>query len=110
MKTSEAFALDSWLSYYPDGMTYVEIIDAMTDREQAHKAEHIDVWEMVESEDYSYIAQLIEDARVQFEQALRGTGLEAALRELLDYTGGSDITDENHPIYKARKALEKVQA
>jgi hypothetical protein len=110
MKISEAFALDSWLSYYPDGMTYVEIIDAMTDREQAHKAEHIDVWEIVEAQDYPYIAQLIEDDRVHFELALRGTGLETALRELLDYTGGSDITDENHPIYKARKVLEKVQA
>ena len=60
MKPSEAFALDSWLSYYPDGMTYQEIIEAMTDREHAHKAEHIDVWEIVEDHDYPYIAQLIE--------------------------------------------------
>ena len=111
MKPSEAFALDSWLSYYPAQATYEKIIDAMTDREQAHKAEHIDVWEIVEDHDYPYIAQLIEDTRVHFEQtaryAMEKTGYKKALQELLDYTGGSDITDKDHPIYKARMVLEK---
>lgn len=31
--------------------------------------------------------------------------LEEALRELLQYTGGWDIKDPKHPIFKARKAL-----
>ena len=113
MKVSEAFALDSWLSYYPDGMTYQEIIEAMTDREQAHKAEHIDVWEIVEDHDYPYIAQLIEDSKVHFEQtarlAIKETGYKKALQELLEYTGGWDITNEEHPIYKARMVLKKEQ-
>lgn len=33
--------------------------------------------------------------------------LEEALQELLQYTGGWDLTDPKHPIVKARKALEK---
>ena len=112
MKPSEAFALDTWLSYYPENMTYDEIIEAMTDRAQAHKAEYIDVWEIVEDHDYSYIAQLIEDAKVHFEQTAKLVlaDYKIALQELLNYTGGSDITDEDHPIYKARKLLEKVPA
>jgi len=109
MKISEAFALDSWLSYYPEGMTYQEITEAMTDRAQAHKAEHIDVYELVEDHDYEYIAQLIEDTKVHFEQTagLVLADYKTALQELLDYTGGSDITDKNHPIYKARMTLQK---
>ena len=112
MKPSEAFALDTWLSYYPENMTYDEIIEAMTDRAQAHKAEHIDVWEIVEDHDHPYIAQLIEDAKVHFEQTARlvVTEYKTALQELLYYTGGWDLTDESHPIYKARKLLEKVPA
>jgi hypothetical protein len=31
--------------------------------------------------------------------------LEEALRELLQYTGGWDIKDPKHPIFKARRAL-----
>jgi hypothetical protein len=111
MKPSEAFALDTWLSYYPDGMTYQEIIEAMTDREQAHKAEHIDVWEIVEDHDYPYIAQLIEDAKVHFEQTAKLVlaDYKTALHDLLNYTGGWDLKDEEHPIYKARMVLEKEQ-
>lgn len=32
-----------------------------------------------------------------------------ALRGLLNYTGGWDITDTSHPIYVARKALERAE-
>lgn len=103
MKPSEAFALDSWLSYFPEGITYEEIIDAMTSREHAHRLEHIDVCELVECHDHEYIAQLIEDTKVHFEQAaqLVVADYKKALQELLDYTGGSDITNKDHPIFKA---------
>jgi hypothetical protein len=113
MKISEAFALDSWLSYFPEGITYEEIIDAMTSREHAHRLEHIDVWEIVEDLDYSQIAELIENTRTHFEQnvrlAIEETGYKKALQELLDYTGGSDITNKDHPIYKACMLLAKEQ-
>jgi hypothetical protein len=109
MKPSEAFALDSWLSYYPENMAYEEIIDAMTDFGKALRLAHIDVWEIVEDHDYPYIAQLIEDSKVHFEQTARlvVADYKKALQELLEYAGGWDITDEEHPIYKARMVLKK---
>jgi len=113
MKPSEAFALDTWLSYYPDGMTYQEIIDAMTDLGKALRLVNIDVWEIVEDCDYSQIAELIETTRTHFEQTARlaidETGYKKALQELLEYTGGWDLTNKEHPIYKARMVLEKEQ-
>jgi hypothetical protein len=109
MKPSEAFALDSWLSYYPENMTYDEIIEAMTDRAQAHKAEHIDVWQIIEDLDYQDVAEYIEDTREHFEQTARlmVEDYKKALQELLDYTGGSDITNKDHPIFKACMLLAK---
>ena len=109
MKPSEAFALDSWLSYYPDGMTYQEIIEAMTDRKQAHKAENIDVWQIIEELDYQDVAECIENTREHFEQTARlmVEDYKTALHDLLNYTGGWDLKDEEHPIYKARMVLEK---
>jgi hypothetical protein len=113
MKLSEAFALDSWLSYYPENMTYEEIIDAMTDLGKMLKLVNIDVWEIVEDFDYSQIAELIETTRTHFEQtarlAIKETGYKKALQELLEYTGGWDIKNEEHPIYKARMVLIKEQ-
>lgn len=111
MKISEQFALDTWLSYYPVNMTYDQIIGAMTDLSKADQLENLDVWQTVESYDYEQIAEWIEDTRSHFEYSAKlviaETGYEVALRELLNYTGGWDITDEDHPIYIARKALEK---
>jgi len=111
MKPSEAFALDTWLSYYPENMTYEEIIDAMTDLGKALRLVNIDVWEIVEDYDYPYVAQLIEDSKVHFEQTAKLVlaNYKTALQELLEYTGGWDITNEEHPIYKARMALKKEQ-
>jgi hypothetical protein len=112
MKLSEAFALDSWLSYYPEDMTYDEIIEAMTDDEQPHRIEDIDIWGAVADCGYSDVAEFIENTREHFEKTamLVVTEYKTALQELLNYTGGWDVTDESHPIYKARKLLEKVPA
>lgn len=111
MKVSEAFALDSWLSYYPENMTYEEIIDAMTDDEQPHRIENIDIWGAVVDCGYSEVAEFIENTRTHFEQAARlvVSDYKKALQELLEYTGGWDLTDEEHPIYKARMVLKKRQ-
>lgn len=70
MKTSEAFALNQWLSYYPENMTYSEIIDAMTIRSESHKSEYIDVWEVVADYDLDQVADYIEDTRKAFERAI----------------------------------------
>jgi hypothetical protein len=111
MKLSEAFALDSWLSYFPDGMTYQEIIEAMADDEQPHRIEDIDIWGAVADCGYSEVAEFIENTREHFEQTARlvVADYKKALQELLEYTGGWDITNEEHPIYKARMVLKKRQ-
>jgi len=36
--------------------------------------------------------------------------LRKALRQLLDYTGGWDLTQKDHPIVIARKALEQCES
>ena len=109
MKPSEQFALDAFLSYYPAKLTYDEVIEAMTDRENNAQAQYIDVWQTVEDYDYEQIAEWIDDTRTHIELSVRqiiaDTGYQVALRELLNYTGGWDITDENHPIFKARAVL-----
>lgn len=109
MKTSEIFALDTWLSYHPMSLTYDQIIEAMTDRENNAQAQNIDVWQTVETYDYEEVAEFIEDTRTHFANTVRPMIEEyrTALLELLSYTGGSDVTDPTHPIYKARKLLEK---
>lgn len=109
MKLSEQFALDTWLSYHPMSMAYDEIIEAMTDRENNAQAQNIDAWEIVETLDYEHLAQIIEDTRTHFENIVRPIVDEykTALHDLLQYTGDWDITDKDHPIYKARKLLEK---
>ena len=111
MKVSEQFALGAFLSYYPEKLTYDEVIEAMTNRESNAQAQYIDVWQALEDYDYEQIAEWIDDTRSHFEisakQVIAETGYEVALRELLNYTGGWDITDEDHPIFKARAALSK---
>ena len=109
MKPSEHFALDTWLSYHPMSLTYDQIIEAMTDRENNAQAQNIDAWEIVEDLDYEHLAQIIDDTREHFANTVRPMIEEykTALLELLSYTGGSDVTDPSHPIYKARQLLEK---
>ena len=109
MKLSEQFALDTWLSYHPMSMTYDEIIEAMTDRENNAQAQNIDVWQTVETYDYEEVAEFIQDTQTHFENIVRPVVDEykTALQDLLQYTGGSDVTDKSHPIYKAHKLLEK---
>ena len=109
MKTSEQFALDTWLSYHPMNLTYDQIIEAMTDRENNAQALNIDVWETVETYDYEQVAEFIEDTRTHFENTVRPIieHYKTALRELLNYTGGWDIEDKDHPIFEARAALNK---
>lgn len=109
MKTSEIFALDTWLSCYPMNLTYDVIIKAMTDCEYNAQTQEIGAWEIVEDLDCEHLAQIIEDTRTHFENTVRPMieKYRTALLELLSYTGGSDVTDPTHPIYKARQLLEQ---
>jgi len=67
MKLSEQFALNQWLSDYPDDMTYDEIIAALQVDEW--KIDDITVWYLVENNTTDQVAMFIEDTKDAFERA-----------------------------------------
>jgi hypothetical protein len=68
MKLSERFALNQWLSDYPDDMTYEEIIAALKVENQ-WMVDDIDVWYLVENNTTDQVAMFIEDTKDAFERA-----------------------------------------
>ena len=66
MKTSERFALNQWLSDYPDDMTYKQIIDEMVGEEEEWTHDAITVWEPVEHFTLRQVATFIDDTRMHF--------------------------------------------
>lgn len=68
MKLSEQFALNQWLSDYPDDMTYEEIIAALKVENQ-WMVDDIDVWYLVENNTTDQVAMFIEDTKEAFERA-----------------------------------------
>ena len=67
MKASEQFALNQWLSDYPDNMTYEEIIAALKVDNQ-WMVDDITVW-YVENNTTDQVAMFIEDTKEAFERA-----------------------------------------
>ena len=68
MKLSEQFALNQWLSDYPDDMTYEEIIAALKVENQ-WMVDDITVWYLVENNTTDQVAMFIEDTKQAFERA-----------------------------------------
>jgi hypothetical protein len=68
MKTSEHFALDEWLSYFPDDLTYDEIIAILRDPENSWCHDDISVWETVEDCTLDQVAGFIESTKKHFER------------------------------------------
>ena len=68
MKTSEQFALNQWLSDYPDNLSYDEIITVLNNAENEWTIDDIWVWEIVEDCTLDQVAQFIEDTRSAFER------------------------------------------
>lgn len=68
MKASEQFALNQWLSDYPDDMTYEEIITALKVDNQ-WMVDDITVWYLVENNTTDQVAMFIEDTKDAFERA-----------------------------------------
>lgn len=67
MKASEQFALNQWLTDYPEGMTYDEIIAAL--QVDDWKVDNITVWHLVENNTTDQVAMFIEDTKDAFERA-----------------------------------------
>lgn len=68
MKTSEHFALDEWLSEYPDDLTYAEVLAILRDPENTWRADDIIVWEGVENSTLDQIADYIDSTKKHFER------------------------------------------
>jgi hypothetical protein len=68
MKLSEQFALNQWLSDYPDDMTYDEVITALKVDNQ-WMVDDITVWYLVENNTTDQVAMFIEDTKDAFERA-----------------------------------------
>ena len=68
MKTSEHFALDHWLSEYPDNLTYHQVLAIMRDPKNEWQCDEVCVWEVVEDYTLDQVANFIEDTRSHFER------------------------------------------
>jgi len=66
MKTSERFAINEWLSDYPEDKTYDEIIDMMVGDEDEWTHDQITVWQTVEHFTLRQVAEFIDNTRAHF--------------------------------------------
>jgi hypothetical protein len=66
MKTSEKFALNEWLSDYPDDLDYYEILELMSQDDWS--VDGITVWEVVENFTLDQVSDFIENTRMHFER------------------------------------------
>lgn len=66
MKLSEQFALNQWLTDYPEGLTYDEVIDLMMGDEDEWTHDQITVWQTVEHFTLRQVIEFIEDTRKHF--------------------------------------------
>jgi hypothetical protein len=68
LSKAERFALDEWLTEYPDDMTYDEII-ALLNVENQWMVDDISVWYLVENNTTDQVAIFISDTKDHFERA-----------------------------------------
>ena len=69
MTNAEHFAINQWLSDYPDNMTYDTIIERMSVPNE-WMVEDITVWELVENCTTDQVAEMIDDTRRAYERSL----------------------------------------
>lgn len=72
MTTAENFALDQWLTDYPDDMSYADVLACMREPDNVWTCEHITVWQTVENFTLDQVAEFIDDTKNHFEIAIRG--------------------------------------
>jgi len=70
MTKAERFALNQWLSDYPENLSYDEIITILNNPETELTIDDICVWELVEGYNFTQVAEFIEDTRKAFERAI----------------------------------------
>jgi hypothetical protein len=82
MTHAEEFAINEWLSDYPEGKTYEDIIDMMVgsaDENDEWIHDEISVWQTVEHFTLRQVAQFIEDTKKHFESTINRMKQEGAL-------------------------------
>jgi hypothetical protein len=72
MNTAEQFALDQWLSDYPDDMSYPDILTSLSEPDHVWTMDNISVCSAFETLPLSQVAEFIEDTKTHFEIATRG--------------------------------------
>ena len=68
MKVSERFALNEWLSDYPENMEYEEILAVLSNAVNEWTIDNISVWQVVENYTLEDVAEFIENTRMHFER------------------------------------------
>ena len=66
MKPSEKFALNEWLSDYPDDLEYYDTLEMMSQDDWS--VDGITVWEVVENFTLDQVSDFIENTRMHFER------------------------------------------
>ena len=69
MKVSERFALNQWLSDYPDDLPYDDIIAKLEHEDSDWRVDGIVYWDIVEHFMAEQVAELIDDTRRSFERS-----------------------------------------
>lgn len=73
MTKSELFALGEWLSEWPEGWSYKQVINWLIDNDESHTytdsdEERVWVWEPMEDHSGTQVAEFIENTRLHFER------------------------------------------
>ena len=77
MKVSERFALNQWLSDYPDNFSYSDILKKLG-------CDDVTVWEVLDNYVTHEIANIIEDTRKQFESSADDLMYGIALHDVME--------------------------
>jgi hypothetical protein len=72
MTTAEQFALDQWLSDYPEDMSYPDILTCLSEPDHVWTMDGISVCGAFETLPLGQVAEFIEDTKTHFELTIRG--------------------------------------
>ena len=68
METSERFAINEWLSEYPNDKTFEEIMDLIYERDES-----VTPWELVEHYPAADLIEIIYNTKIHFESVTKPT-------------------------------------
>ena len=84
MKVSERFALNQWLSDYPDTMSYASVLQAIGLDSFCSGDFDIVLWEVIENYPNDDIIEMIEDTRKSFESSADDLMYGVALHDVME--------------------------